>query len=140
MGHPRPLSSFVLVFSKKHHYNFYNKYTWKMPIHYMELGFKPTTFITWVSPIATTAGLLPICRWIENKKEIWPPPRQAKFCKIHVPCQSTSLGLLITSDQARIRSREMRYEVPKSSRWVYAIQCDQIGRLIALWATFQSLW
>ena len=29
MGQPRPLFSLFLVFSNKHHYNFYNKYVWK---------------------------------------------------------------------------------------------------------------
>ena len=33
-----------LVFSNKHHYNFYNKY-----IQYTVPGFEPTTFGTWVS-------------------------------------------------------------------------------------------
>ena len=42
MGHPR------LPFCLKH-YNFYNKYMWKIYIHYTVLGFEPTTFRTWVS-------------------------------------------------------------------------------------------
>ena len=37
------------VFSNKHHYNFYNKYLWKMSIQYMVLRFEPTTFGTWIS-------------------------------------------------------------------------------------------
>ena len=27
-----------------------------------------------------------------------------------------------------------------AAKKVYSIQCDQIGRFIALWATFRSLW
>ena len=37
------------VFSIKHHFNFYNKYMWKMSIQYMVPGFEPMTFGTWVS-------------------------------------------------------------------------------------------
>ena len=36
-------------FSNKHHYNFYNKYMWKMTIQYTVPGFEPPTFVTWVS-------------------------------------------------------------------------------------------
>ena len=36
------------VFLNKH-YNFYNKYMWKMSIQYTVPGFEPTTFRTWVS-------------------------------------------------------------------------------------------
>ena len=48
-GPTRPLFRLFLVFSNKHHYNFYNKYMWKMSIQYTVPGFKPTTFGTWVS-------------------------------------------------------------------------------------------
>ena len=45
MGQPRPLFIFLfLVFSNKHHYNFYNKNMGKMSIQYMVPGFEPTTF------------------------------------------------------------------------------------------------
>ena len=44
MDHPLPLSSFIFVFSKKHNYNFYNKYVLKMSIQYTMVGFQPTTF------------------------------------------------------------------------------------------------
>ena len=38
------------AFSNKHHYNFNNKYMWKMmSIQYTVPGFEPTTFGTWVS-------------------------------------------------------------------------------------------
>ena len=39
---------FIFIFSNKH-YNFYNKYMWKMFIQYKVLGFKPTTFRIWFS-------------------------------------------------------------------------------------------
>ena len=47
---PTP-ASFCLfsVFSNKNHYNFYNKYMWKMSIQYVVTGFEPTTFGTWLS-------------------------------------------------------------------------------------------
>ena len=49
MGQPQPLIGLFLVFSNKHHYNFYNRYMWKMSIQYKVPGFEPMTFRTWVS-------------------------------------------------------------------------------------------
>ena len=49
MGQPGLFCHLFLVFSNKHHYNFYNNYMWKMSIQYIVPGFKPTTFGTWVS-------------------------------------------------------------------------------------------
>ena len=46
---PSPATfSFIFVFSNKH-YNFYNKYVWKMSIQYTVLGFEHMTFKKWVS-------------------------------------------------------------------------------------------
>ena len=45
---PRPLFRLFLVFPNKHHYNFYNKYVWKMSIQYTVPGFEPMTFGKWV--------------------------------------------------------------------------------------------
>ena len=62
MGQPRPLFRLFLVFSNKQ-YIFYNKSMWKnvMSIQYLVLGFKPTTFGTWVSPpITTRPGFRPL--------------------------------------------------------------------------------
>ena len=56
MGQSRPLFRLFSVFSNKH-YNFYNKYWWKMSIHYMVLGFEPTTFGREYLPITTRPGL-----------------------------------------------------------------------------------
>ena len=48
--HPRPLSSFIFVFSIKHRYNIYKKCEmWKIYFHYMVPGFEHTTFGAWVS-------------------------------------------------------------------------------------------
>ena len=44
-----PLYLFIFVFLNKHHYNYYNKYMWKMSIQYTVPEFKPTTFGTRVS-------------------------------------------------------------------------------------------
>ena len=51
LGQPRPLFHLFLVFSNKHHYNFYNRSMWKnvMSIQYMAPGFKPPTFGMWAS-------------------------------------------------------------------------------------------
>ena len=50
--------SFILNFSHKH-YNFYNKYTWKMFIQYTVLGLEPITFRPESLPIATRPWLPP---------------------------------------------------------------------------------
>ena len=42
-------ATFCLFSSFKKHYNYYNKYMWKISIQYTVLGFEPTTFRTWVS-------------------------------------------------------------------------------------------
>ena len=46
MGRPPLFYRLFLVFSIKYHYNFYNKYLWKMSIEYTVPGFEPTTFGT----------------------------------------------------------------------------------------------
>ena len=44
MGQPRPIFIiYIWSFSKKHHYNFYNKYMLKVTIRYTMPGFEPTT-------------------------------------------------------------------------------------------------
>ena len=47
---------FIFVFSNKH-YNFYNKYMWKLSIHYKVLEFESSTFKSWVSSHNHKAGL-----------------------------------------------------------------------------------
>ena len=46
---PTLVSFLFSVFSNKHHYNFCNKYMWKMSIQYMVPRFEPMTFGMWVS-------------------------------------------------------------------------------------------
>ena len=46
MDKPRPLFCLVLVFSNKHHYNFYKKKVKKMSLQNMVPGFEPMTFGT----------------------------------------------------------------------------------------------
>ena len=46
---PSPASLCLFSFFTKKHYNSYNKFMSKMSIQYTTLGFKPTTFRTWVT-------------------------------------------------------------------------------------------